>query len=95
MYLIWEIVMKTILKISLIGFITTIFRIIRQVLIPESGTSQTTLLPSVFVKNGTLPFVFSLYGFFTYNISDMILRTIIDFSAVTIGCLAFRKTQVI
>ena len=68
MYLIWEIVMKTVLKILLIGFITTIFRIIGQVLIPESETSQTALLPSVFVKNGTLPLVFSLYGFFAYSL---------------------------
>ena len=60
--------MKTVLKILLIGFITTIFRIIGQVLIPESETSQTALLPSVLVENGTLPLVFSLYGFFAYSL---------------------------
>lgn len=55
-----------ILQILLIGFCTTIVRIIGQMLIP-AGT-QDILAPSVFVKNNTMPIVFSIYGIFTYSI---------------------------
>lgn len=52
--------MKTIFKVFLIGTITTIFRIIGQLLIPAG--SQNVLLPSIFVKNGTMSLAFSIYG---------------------------------
>ena len=54
------------LKIILIGFLTTVFRIIGQMLIP--ARSQDVLLPSVFVENGTLPIVFLAYGTFAYGV---------------------------
>ena len=54
------------LKIILIGFVTTVFRIIGQMLIPEG--SQDVLLPSVFVENGMLPIVFLAYGTFAYGV---------------------------
>ncbi|MBS5885492.1 MAG: hypothetical protein E6300_14330 [Clostridium sp.] len=57
--------MKIGFKILLIGVITTIFRIIGQLLIPLR--SQNILLPSIFVKNGTMPLVFSIYGVLAYS----------------------------
>lgn len=57
--------MKIGFKILLIGVITTIFRIIEQLLIPPG--SQNVLLPSIFVGNGTMPLVFSIYGVFAYS----------------------------
>ena len=66
--------MKTIFKIFIIGAITTIFRIIGQVLIPPG--SQNVLLPSIFVENGTLPLVFSIYGFFAYSFISMMFLLI-------------------
>lgn len=68
--------MKTIFKIFIIGAITTIFRIIGQVLIPPG--SQNVLLPSIFVENGTLPLVFSIYGFFAYSFISMMFLLIRD-----------------
>ncbi len=58
--------MKTIFKVFLIGTITTIFRIIGQLLIPAG--SQNVLLPSIFVENGTMPLAFSIYGVFAYSL---------------------------
>lgn len=66
--------MKTIFKIFIIGAITTIFRIMGQVLIPTG--SQNVLLPSFFVENGTLPLVFSIYGFFAYSFISMMFLLI-------------------
>ena len=43
----------TILKILLIGVVTTIVRIIGQLSIPAG--EQTVLAPSVFAENGTMP----------------------------------------
>lgn len=54
------------LKIILIGFLTTVVRIIGQMFIPAG--SQDVLLPSVFVENGTLPIVFLVYGIFAYSV---------------------------
>lgn len=58
--------MKTALKILLIAFISTAIRITMQIFIP--GDEQTVLAPSVFVEEGTLPIVFSVYAFFGYSI---------------------------
>lgn len=58
--------MKTILKIILIGLVTTLCRIIGQMMIPQ-GT-QSILPPSIFVSNGTMPIVFTLYGIFAYSL---------------------------
>ena len=58
--------MKTTFKIFLIGTITTIFRIIGQLLIPQGN--QNVLLPSIFVENGTMPLVFSIYDVFAYSL---------------------------
>lgn len=65
-----------ILQILLIGFCTTIVRIIGQMLIP-AGT-QDILAPSVFVKNNTMPIVFSIYGIFTYSIIAALFLIIKD-----------------
>ena len=54
------------LKVILIGFVTTICRIIGQMLIPAG--SQDVLPPSVFVENGTLPIVFMIYGVFAFGL---------------------------
>ena len=59
--------MKIVLKIVLVSFITTLFRIIGQILISESGTSQTTLLPSFFVENGTLPLGGAICIFYLFS----------------------------
>ena len=58
--------MRTIFKVVIVGIITTIFRIIGQQLIPTG--SQNVLLPSIFVKNGTMPLAFSIYGVFAYSL---------------------------
>lgn len=62
--------MKNAVKISakllLVGLCTTIIRIIGQLLIPAG--SQTVLEPSVFVKNGTMPLAFTIYGIIAYSI---------------------------
>lgn len=55
---------KNILKIFLIGLVTTIVRIIGQLSIPAG--EQTVLAPSIFAKNGTMPLAFTVYGIFAY-----------------------------
>ncbi|HJC15886.1 MAG TPA: hypothetical protein H9705_08710 [Candidatus Fusicatenibacter intestinigallinarum] len=57
---------KTVLKLFLIGLITTGVRIVGQLLIP-AGT-QTVLAPSSFAQNGTMPLAFTLYGIFAYSV---------------------------
>ena len=66
--------MKTIFKVVIVGIITTIFRIIGQLLIPAG--SQNVLLPSIFVKNGTMPLAFSIYGVFAYSLIAMMFLLI-------------------
>lgn len=51
---------KKLFKIVVISFIAIIIRSMLQLLIPS--TSQSVLEQSVFVKNGTLPIVFMIYG---------------------------------
>ena len=58
--------LKIIGKLLLIGLITTLIRIIGQLLIPAG--SQTVLEPSAFVENGTMPIAFSIYGLFAYSV---------------------------
>lgn len=58
--------MKNILKLIIVGVITTISRIIGQLLIPAGELA--VLQPSIFVKNGTMPLAFTLYGIFAYSI---------------------------
>lgn len=57
---------KKFFTVLLIGFLTTIVRVVGQLLIP-SGI-QTVLQPSIFVTNGTLPLVFTLYGTFAFSL---------------------------
>lgn len=57
--------MKTILKLILIGTLTTLSRIIGQFLIPAG--SQSVLQPSIFAQNGTMPLAFTLYGILAYT----------------------------
>lgn len=57
---------KKILKILLVGFVTTIVRIIGQLSIPAG--EQMVLAPSVFAQNGTMPLVFTIYGIFAYSL---------------------------
>jgi len=59
--------MKKCLKIILVGTITTVFRIVGQLLIPESKVVQTVLAPSVFVNSGTVPIAITIYGIFAYS----------------------------
>lgn len=59
-------IMTGLFKILLIGVITTISRIIGQLLIPTG--EQTVLPPSAFVLNGTMPLVFTLYGTLAYSL---------------------------
>lgn len=58
--------MKNILKIILVGIATTVCRIIGQFLIPAG--EQSVLEPSVFANNGTMHFVFTVYGIFAYSL---------------------------
>ncbi|MDV4152379.1 hypothetical protein R0131_16250 [Clostridium sp. AL.422] len=66
--------MKTIFKVVIVGIITTIFRIIGQLLIPTG--SQNVLLPSTFVMNGTMPLAFSVYGILAYSLIAMLFLLI-------------------
>jgi hypothetical protein len=52
-------------KLVLIGFITTILRAMLQPLIPAG--EQTVLAPSMFVNNGSMPLAFMVYGTFAYT----------------------------
>ncbi|MDR0879180.1 MAG: hypothetical protein LBN09_00580 [Clostridioides sp.] len=58
--------MKAFFKIFAIGLITTIFRIVTQLLMPSS--TQTVLSPSLFVKDGTLPLAFSALAIVAYSV---------------------------
>ncbi len=58
--------MKNILKILLIGLVTTIVRIIGQLSIPAG--EQAVLAPSVFTRNGTMSLAFTIYGIFAYSL---------------------------
>lgn len=58
--------MKTVGKILFIGFISTVIRILGQLMIPSY--EQDVLAPSIFVQKGIMPFVFSIYAFFSYSI---------------------------
>ena len=55
---------KNILKILLVGLVTTVVRIIGQLSIPAG--KQTVLAPSVFAQNGTMPLAFTIYGICAY-----------------------------
>lgn len=55
---------KKILKILLVGLVTTIVRIIGQLSIPAG--EQTVLAPSIFAQNGTMPLTFTAYGILAY-----------------------------
>lgn len=57
---------KTILKLLLIGLVTTIVRVAGQLLIPAG--EQTALAPSSFAQNGTMPIAFTIYGIFAYSV---------------------------
>lgn len=52
-------------KLVLIGFITTLLRAMIQTLMPAG--QQTVLAPSIFINNGSMPIVFMLYGTFAYT----------------------------
>jgi hypothetical protein len=52
-------------KLALIGFITTVLRAIMQLLIPAG--EQSILAPSVFVNNGSMPVAFMVYGTIAYT----------------------------
>lgn len=56
----------TVGKILFIGFISTVIRILFQLMIPSY--EQEVLAPSIFVQKGIMPFVFSVYAFFSYSI---------------------------
>jgi hypothetical protein len=58
--------MKIVLKVLVVGAATTVFRIAAQMIMPEA--EQNVLQPSIFVTNGTLPIVFSIYALFVYSI---------------------------
>ena len=56
----------TVGKILVIGLIATVIRILVQLMIPSY--EQEVLSPSIFVQKGIMPFVFSVYAFFSYSI---------------------------
>ncbi len=56
----------TIIKVLFIGLLTTMSRIIAQLLIPATSTS--ILPPSVFVLNKTMELAFSMYGIVAYSL---------------------------
>ena len=56
----------TVGKILFIGFISIVIRILFQFMIPSY--EQEVLAPSIFVQKGIMPFVFSVYAFFSYSI---------------------------
>lgn len=58
--------MKTVGKILFIGFISTVIRILGQLMIPSY--EQDVLMTSIFVQKGIIPVVFSIYAFFSYSI---------------------------
>ena len=58
--------MKDLFKIIFIGIITTVIRIICQMMIPAG--EQTVLQSSIYVKNGTMPIAFTVYGIIAYSI---------------------------
>ena len=57
---------KNLLKLFLIGLLTTLVRIVGQLSIPAG--SQTILAPSIFSQNGTMPLAFTLYGIVAYSL---------------------------
>lgn len=57
-------------KLILIGFITTILRAMLQTLMPVG--QQTVLAPSMFINNGSMPLVFMVYGTFAYTMIAVI-----------------------
>ncbi|MEA4823604.1 MAG: hypothetical protein VB111_05745 [Clostridiaceae bacterium] len=56
----------TVGKILFIGFISTVIRILFQLMIPSY--KQEVLAPSIFVQKGIMPFAFSVYTFLSYSI---------------------------
>lgn len=58
--------MKTFAKLLLIGVLTTVCRVIGQLLIP--GGASPALEPSIFAEKGILPNVFMVYGIVAYGI---------------------------
>ena len=67
---------KNILKILLIGLITTLIRIVGQLSIPAG--EQAILAPSVFAQNGTMPLAFTIYGIFAYSLIASLFLLIRD-----------------
>lgn len=65
---------KKILKIIGIGFISIVLRSMLQLIIPSG--EQTIFEQSEFVKNGTLPMVFMLYGLIAFIAITLIFTTI-------------------
>lgn len=74
--IIQEAKLKTIAKVILIGIITTISRIIGQLLIPAG--EQSVLEPSIFAQDGTMQVVFTIYGVFAYSIIAALFLLIRD-----------------
>lgn len=78
--------MKNILKIILVGVLTTFLRIMEQMLIPSG--EQTVLKSSIFVNNGSMPFMFTIYGIFAYSLISslfLIIRSQIKGSKIIQG----------
>ena len=78
--------MKNILKVILVGILTTFLRIMEQTLIPHC--EQTILKPSIFVNNGSMPLMFTIYGIFAYSIISslfLIIRSHIKGSKIIQG----------
>lgn len=67
---------KCILKILFVGVMTTFSRIIGQLLIPPG--EESFLPPSVFVVNGTMPLVFSVYGVIAFSLIAAMFLLVCD-----------------
>lgn len=73
-------------RLLAIGTVTTLARIVLQLLIPPG--EQAVLEPSVFVMEGTMPVVFTVYGIFVYTALAalfLIIAPRMDGSAVSQG----------
>ena len=57
--------MKTTFKIIFVAVITTLCRVVGQLMIPPGA--QDVLAPSEFVVKGTMPMAFTIYGIFAYG----------------------------
>lgn len=67
---------RTAFKLLAIGALTTLVRIVRQLMIPAG--EQAVLSPSVFVLTGTMPLAFTVYGVVAYALIASLFLVVRD-----------------